>query len=132
MTSGLVPTIEKTLIRLIALTKPHAQSESAERGRGITLTYRLEPLEEGVWPTNIRAAGRFWDTEDRIGTYEFPVPTVRVRVPTATSTPTASASSTPSPSPTATATATPTATPSATPTPVPQPLYLPLLRRRSG
>lgn len=94
---------------------------------GITLTYQLEPLAEGVWPTNVRATGRFWDTEDRIGSYEFPVPTVRVRMPTATSTPTASASSTPSPSSTATATATPTTTPSTTPSPVPRPVFLPLL-----
>lgn len=96
---------------------------------GITLTYQVEPLEAGIWPTNVEATGKFWDTEDRIGDFTFPVPEVEVRVPP-TPTPTLTPSITPSPvptnSPTPSLTPTPTNTPTPTPTPIPEPVYLPL------
>lgn len=94
---------------------------------GITLTYQLEPLQEGAWPTNVQATGRFWDTDDRVGSFVFPVPTVVVRVPTPTPTPTVTTTPTPSTTPTATIPPSPTATSTATATPVPRPAYLPLV-----
>jgi Mg-chelatase subunit ChlD len=96
---------------------------------GITLTYKVEPLEAGIWPTNVEATGKFWDTEDRIGEFTFPIPEVEVRVPP-TPTPTLTPSITPTPVPTDTPTPTltpiPTDTPTPTPTPIPRPVYLPL------
>ncbi|MFQ5460622.1 MAG: VWA domain-containing protein, partial [Anaerolineae bacterium] len=83
--------------------------------KGITVSYQVEPLEEGVWPTNLYALADFWDTEGRIGHGEFPTPTVEVRVPTAT------------PTPPSTATPEPTNTPRATATAVPRPVFLPVI-----
>ena len=105
---------------------------------GITLTYLVEPLEIGLWPTNVQALASFRDTENRIGETAFPVPQVRVLAPptpTPTVTPSATASPTATdrPGPTPTSTHTPTQTPSATPsptnTPEPRPVYLPVLLR---
>jgi Mg-chelatase subunit ChlD len=100
---------------------------------GVTMTYRVEPLEVGIWPTNTQALGRFVDSLGRVGSISFPVPTVEVRaLPTPTQTPT----HTPTPSPTHTSTGTPTPTPTATatstPTSTPRPLrpaYLPFVLR---
>lgn len=82
---------------------------------GAALTYRLEPLEPGQWPTNGAAWGDFADGADRPGRLVFPVPTVVVDVP-----------GIPPPSPTAavpsaTPIATPAAAPSATRSPPPTP-----------
>ncbi len=41
--------------------------------------YDLEPLQEGLHPTNVIARGEFTDRRDRPGETEFPVPQVRVR-----------------------------------------------------
>lgn len=80
---------------------------------GITLTYRVRPLETGLHPTNIFAVGEGTDGLGQRGRVDFPVPVVEVIGPTATATP--------SPSP--------TPTPTRGPTPIPQPIYLPLLQR---
>lgn len=45
---------------------------------GLLLRYRLEPLQAGVWPTNVRAAARYTDGVGFIGELPFPVPTVKV------------------------------------------------------
>jgi Mg-chelatase subunit ChlD len=66
---------------------------------GVVVTYQLQPLQAGLWPTNIRAEAAFLDTEDKAGSGVFPVPQVRVVAPT----------------------------PTPGPTPVPVPLYLPIL-----
>jgi Mg-chelatase subunit ChlD/sugar lactone lactonase YvrE len=80
---------------------------------GITLTYRVQPLETGLHPTNVVAVGEGSDGLGQRGRVDFPVPEVEVIGPTAT----------PTPSPT------PTASPTRGPTPIPQPIYLPLLQR---
>jgi Mg-chelatase subunit ChlD len=121
------------------------------------LTYRLEPLSVGHWPTNIEAAADYTDGLGFPGQSIFPVPEVDVLAPTPVATPTdeatptepptatATASSTPTPSPTDTASPTltdmppptttqsPTITPSPTRrptrTPTPRPIYLPITLR---
>lgn len=98
---------------------------------GITITYQLEPLEVGTWPTNVEAIAEFKDVEERVGEAVFPVPTVEVLAPP---TPTQTPSATPTPTPTATpsttvtpkATDTAVPTPTPTPTAAPRPIYLPL------
>ena len=45
---------------------------------GLSLTYQLEPLESGVWPTNVFAATEHRDGLGRSGRLDFPVPRVRV------------------------------------------------------
>jgi len=90
---------------------------------GITITYRLEPLEVGIWPTNVEAHATFRDTQNRIGNIAFPVPTVEGIAPTATPTP-----GPPEPPP-PTPTNTPTNTPTATNTPVPRDIFLPISLR---
>ncbi len=94
---------------------------------GVTVTYQIEPLEAGIWPTNRQAFGDFRDNNDGIGHMVFPTPTVKVKVPptpTPTLTPVPTPTNTPAPP---TDTPTPTLTPTATPTPVPVPIYLPVL-----
>jgi Mg-chelatase subunit ChlD len=80
---------------------------------GLRITYRLQPLEAGLHPTNREASYNGTDGLDRHHNEPFPVPKVLVLEP-ATSTPTSS----PTPSATATPTATPTdtASPTASPT----------------
>jgi Mg-chelatase subunit ChlD len=73
---------------------------------GITLRYRVRPLETGRWPTNVVAVGRGTDGLGQRGGVSFPVPEVVVRAP--------------SPTPSHTETAEPTARPGR--------VYLPLLR----
>lgn len=79
--------------------------------RGFVLAYTLEPLEVGLWPTNVVAWGEGRDGFDLPTRVDFPVPEVLVRWHTAT------------PSPT------PSPTPTPTPTPTPGPIYLPVLLR---
>lgn len=45
---------------------------------GLSLRYRLEPLQAGVWPTNVRAAARYTDGVGFTGEVVFPVPVVKV------------------------------------------------------
>jgi Mg-chelatase subunit ChlD len=45
---------------------------------GLTLTYRLTPLEIGTWPTNVRAGAAYRDAVGVDGILEFPVPRVHV------------------------------------------------------
>ena len=101
---------------------------------GVTITLDVEPLEVGVWPTNVEAKAEFRDNENRIGEVIFPVPEVEVREPP-TPTPTLTPSPTPTPTPTFTPTEGPSPTPTPTdtltpsPTPTPRPLrpaYLPI------
>ena len=80
---------------------------------GALLRYRVRPLETGLHPTNVVAAGEGTDGLGQRGRVDFPVPRVEVLAPTAT----------PSPTPS------PTPTPTRGPTPVPRPIYLPLLQR---
>lgn len=45
---------------------------------GLTLRYQVEPLQAGVWPTNVRAAGRYTDGVGYQGDLVFPVPVIEV------------------------------------------------------
>ncbi len=95
---------------------------------GVTITFEVEPLEPGYWPTNVEARGDFKDNLNRDGSFIYGVPWVTVLRPDAIPTPTE-----PPPPPTATPTftpgptVTPTPTPTNTPTPRPLPIYLPIL-----
>jgi len=48
---------------------------------GLRLTYRLEPLEAGTWPTNVEAVGDYRDAAGTRGRLVFPIPQVTVYVP---------------------------------------------------
>ncbi len=75
-------------------------------------SFVVEPLEEGLWPTNVEAHADYVDGWDHAGRLDFPVPKIRVygELP-----------------PTATPTPTPTNTPEPTPTMRPPvPIYLPV------
>ncbi|MBK7782069.1 MAG: VWA domain-containing protein [Ardenticatenia bacterium] len=74
---------------------------------GVTLRYRLRPLEAGEHPTNVQADADYVDAIGNAARFRFPVPRVEVFVPTATPTPTV------------------------TPTPRPRAIYLPLLLREA-
>ncbi|HQZ71015.1 MAG TPA: VWA domain-containing protein, partial [Anaerolineae bacterium] len=76
-------------------------------GVGVTLRYRLRPLEAGEHPTNVQADADYVDAIGNAARFRFPVPRVEVFVPTATPTPTV------------------------TPTPRPRAIYLPLLLREA-
>lgn len=101
------------------------------------LSYRLEPLEAGRWPTNIEAFAEHVDGLGYPGRSVFGVPHVEVIGPSPTPTATPTDEPTPtdapaSPTPPPTATIVPTATPSPTtgPSPVPRPfIYLPYVSR---
>lgn len=103
---------------------------------GTEMTYWVEPLEVGEWPTNVRADHQGRDGLDQPQAGPFPVPRVIVEAPTTPTltplppTPTPRATATPpqtppvptwTPTHTATATATlqPSATPSAAPSATP-------------
>ncbi len=73
--------------------------------RGVTMTFLVEPLATGEWPTNAQAWATFTDSRGRVGGAEYPVPVVQVVAgpgyPTATppATPTVAApTDTPGPS----------------------------------
>lgn len=100
---------------------------------GMTLRYRLEPLEVGHHPTNVRAAAEYRDALGNDGRLVFPVPYVDVAAPpTATPTPTAAPTGTPTPTPTPTATPIATDTPSPTPTPRRIVIHLPIAVREES
>ncbi len=44
----------------------------------ITLTYKLEPLEVGIWPTNVEAVATYRDALGNDGRLVFPIPEVEV------------------------------------------------------
>jgi Mg-chelatase subunit ChlD len=44
----------------------------------ITLTYKLEPLEIGIWPTNVEATASYRDALGNDGRLVFPIPEVEV------------------------------------------------------
>lgn len=46
--------------------------------KGVALDYRLEPLETGLWPTNVSAVADYRDGVGVDGSLVFPVPQVRV------------------------------------------------------
>jgi len=98
---------------------------------GITMTYELEPLECGVWPTNVEAVAEGQDTRGASYTHTYPVPTVDVRCPSPTPPPTPTYTPSPTPVPTTTPTPGTTATrpPAATATRRPDPAFLPLALR---
>lgn len=83
---------------------------------GLTLRYRVRPLETGTHPTNLLAFGEGGDGLGRRGRVDFPVPSVRVLA----------APETPGPTPSPAATPSTVASPS--PSPTPAPIYLPLLK----
>ncbi len=80
---------------------------------GLTLSYRLEPQDMGLHPTNVEASADFTDGLNQNGELDFPVPRVNV-VPE---------------DPTPTPTSTPFPTPTPTPRP-PEPLFLPIVLRQ--
>jgi Mg-chelatase subunit ChlD/DNA-binding beta-propeller fold protein YncE len=45
---------------------------------GLVLSYQVEPLQAGVWPTNVRALARYTDGVGHSGDLLFPVPQVEV------------------------------------------------------
>jgi Mg-chelatase subunit ChlD len=94
------------------------------------LSYTLEPMEPGRWPTNVEAVAVFTDGLDYPGRVTYPVPYVEV-IPPETPTPTVTETTEPTPTPlhthTPTASTTPVGTPPASATPVPSTLYLPVL-----
>ena len=47
-------------------------------GDTITLTYKLEPLEIGIWPTNVEATATYRDALGNDGQLVFPIPEVEV------------------------------------------------------
>ena len=106
------------------------------------LLYRLEPLQAGLWPTNVEAFADYVDGLDQSGQSIYPVPVVEVIGPetptveptppplTLTPSPGPSATVTPTGSPTVTSGSSPTASPGPTGM-MPRRLYLPLLRRDS-
>ncbi|MFN2251031.1 MAG: VWA domain-containing protein [Anaerolineae bacterium] len=90
------------------------------------ISYTVEPLDAGQWPTNVQAEAVYIDGLDYPGRAVFPVPYVDVIPPeTPTSTPTETLEPTPTPdvSPTPTASVTPVVSPP----PAPSVLYLPWL-----
>jgi Mg-chelatase subunit ChlD/sugar lactone lactonase YvrE len=90
------------------------------------LSYELEPLEAGRWPTNIEASAVFTDGLDYPGRSVFPVPHVDVIPPqTATARATVTSEPTATPQPSATSTATPTSESTPTPPRRPGPIFLP-------
>jgi Mg-chelatase subunit ChlD/DNA-binding beta-propeller fold protein YncE len=97
---------------------------------GVELAYRVRPLEVGLWPTNVVAAGEGTDGLGQRGQVGFPVPVVTVLAPTGTPPASATYTATPPPTqtprPTDTPSATPTATPGATRPPMRARAYLPI------
>jgi len=49
-----------------------------EAAAGLSLRYRLEPLETGLWPTNVEASADYRDVRGVAGHLVFPVPRVKV------------------------------------------------------
>lgn len=99
---------------------------------GITITFRVRPLETGYHPTNVQAVGQLVDNQNRSRDFTFPLPFVTVLQPFPLATPSEpppTPTITPSPTPTNTVVVPPTPTPTATPTRVPDPIYLPILLR---
>jgi uncharacterized protein YegL len=92
--------------------------------KGLTYTYRVEPLELGDHPANVEAVATYVDNRNQVGSFAYAVPLIEVGPrPTATATPTHTST------PTVAATATPTATVTATPTPRARAILLPALVR---
>ena len=109
---------------------------------GITMTFKVKPLEVGYHPTNLSGTGEFIDNKGKKGAYAFEVPWVMVLQPFPLATPTVPPPTeppptrTPGPPPTPTNTPVPptptptlTPTPTPTPTPKPRPIYLPIIVR---
>ena len=97
---------------------------------GLTMTFRVEPLQPGRWPTNVEATGDYVDNSGERGSLVFPVPVVVALMPgplTPPIGPPPTPTDTPRP-PTAT-TVPPTATPTPTRTPVPGRVWLPSVER---
>lgn len=111
---------------------------------GVEMSYWLEPLEVGEWPTNVSADYDGMDGLDQPENGVFPIPRVvvvapdrptptRTPTPTDTPTPAPTPTDTPTPTPTDTATLTPTPSPTATRTPpptrtpTPEPVYVPIV-----
>jgi hypothetical protein len=50
---------------------------------GVTITYSIEPLQPGTWPTSAGAQAVFEDSSGQLGAASFPVPSVVVLAPPA-------------------------------------------------
>jgi Mg-chelatase subunit ChlD len=100
-----------------------------------TVTFKVKPVAEGVWP--ITGLVTLTDKQNKLRELPLPVTPITVAgdcaLPTPTETPTDTPEPTPTPRPTDTDTPTPTdtATPTATPTRTPSPLFLPILLKES-
>jgi Mg-chelatase subunit ChlD len=57
------------------------QLNAVQAATGLRLSYRLEPLEVGTWPTNVEATADYRDVLGRDGHLLFPVPEVTVYQP---------------------------------------------------
>jgi Mg-chelatase subunit ChlD len=96
-----------------------------------TVTFKVQPVAEGVWP--ITGLVTLTDKQNKLRELPLPVTPITVTgdcaLPTPTEAPTDTPEPTPTPRPTDTDTPTPsdTATPTAIPTRTPSPLYLPIL-----
>lgn len=95
---------------------------------GLEMSFWLEPLEVGEWPTNVKADYEGIDGLDQPESGIFPIPRVVVVAPDR---PTPTHTFTPEPTvpPTATVTPTPTVPPTVPPTPTsrPGPIYVPIV-----
>jgi Mg-chelatase subunit ChlD len=100
-----------------------------------TVTFKVQPVAEGVWP--ITGLVTLTDKQNKLRELPLPVTPITVAgdcsLPTPTETPTDTPEPTPTPRPTDTNTPTPTdtSTPTPTPTRTPSPLYLPILLKES-
>jgi hypothetical protein len=101
----------------VTITGQLLQWQLAQPALPLTVGYRVEPLDYGLWPISVKAETQFTDTEKLIGAGTFPTVSIQVKDPTPTWTPTNTST------PTATSTSTPTATPT------PGPVYLPILHQ---
>jgi Mg-chelatase subunit ChlD len=100
-----------------------------------TVTFKVQPVAEGVWP--VTGLVTLTDKQNKLRELPLPVTPITVAgdcaLPTPTETPTDTPEPTPTPRPTDTNTPTPTdtSTPTPTPTSTPSPLFLPILLRES-
>jgi Mg-chelatase subunit ChlD len=100
-----------------------------------TVTFKVQPVAEGVWP--ITGLVTLTDKQNKLRELPLPVTPITVAgdcsLPTPTDTPTDTPEPTPTPRPTDTNTPTPTdtSTPTPTPTRTPSPLFLPILLKES-
>jgi Mg-chelatase subunit ChlD len=102
-----------------------------------TVTFKVQPVAEGIWP--ITGLVTLTDKQNKLRELPLPITPITVTgdcaLPTPTDSPTDTPEPTPTPRPTDTDSPTPTptdtATPTASPTRTPSPLFLPILLKES-